>query len=138
MKCWMFWRGILLAMLLVALMFGGAAQPAGNSLAYSEFRQKVEEGSVKQVVLSDDRVTGELSNGDHFTANVVRDPELLKLLNDNGVKYDGKHAEVPNFWMYLLVQSLPFLLILGIAFFVFRQVQKNNGSGAMGFGKIGR
>src|SRR3546814_5092929 len=96
MKCWMFWRGILLAMLLVALMFGGAAQPAGNALTYSEFRQKVEEGSVKQVVLSDDRVTGELSNGDHFTANVVRDPELLKLLNDNGVKYDGKPAEVPN------------------------------------------
>src|SRR3546814_10578855 len=57
------------------------------------------------------------------------------MLNDNGVKYDGKAAEVPNFWMYMLIQSLPFLLILGIAFFVFRQVQKNNGSGAMGFGK---
>src|SRR3989344_3392676 len=57
------------------------------------------------------------------------------MLNDNGVKYDGKPTEVPNFWMYMLVQSLPFLLILGIAFFVFRQVQKNNGSGAMGFGK---
>src|SRR3546814_20446202 len=57
------------------------------------------------------------------------------MLNDNGVKYEGKAAEVPNFWMYMLIQSLPFLLILGIAFFVFRQVQKNNGSGAMGFGQ---
>src|SRR3546814_5803971 len=37
--------------------------------------------------------------------------------------------------MYMRIQSLPFLLILGIACFVFRQVQKNNGSGAMGFGK---
>src|SRR3546814_10290300 len=92
-------------------------------------------GSVKQVVLSDDRVTGEMTNGDRFTANVVRDPELLKLLNDHNVKYDGKPAESGNIWVYLLIQSLPFLLILGIAFFVFRQVQKNSGSGAMGFGK---
>ncbi len=34
-----------------------------------------------------------------------------------------------------LYQSLPFLLILGIAFFVMRQMQKNAGSGAMGFGR---
>jgi cell division protease FtsH len=30
---------------------------------------------------------------------------------------------------------MPFLLILGIAFFIMRQMQKNAGSGAMGFGK---
>ena len=135
MKSVMIWSGILLAMLLVASMFGGATQPTGAPLAYSEFRQKVQEGAVKEVVLSEDRVTGKLDNGESFTANIVRDPDLLKMLNDNNVKYDGKPTEVPNFWMYLLVQSLPFLLILGIAFFVFRQVQKNNGSGAMGFGK---
>src|SRR3546814_5112671 len=76
-----------------------------------------------------------MANGDRFTANVVRDPELLKLLNDHNVKYDGKPAESGNIWVYLLIQSLPFLLILGITFFVFRQVQKNSGSGAMGFGK---
>src|SRR3546814_1071580 len=62
MKSVMIWSGILLAMLLVASMFGGAAQPAGSPLAYSEFRQKVEEGSVKDVVLSEDKVTGTLSN----------------------------------------------------------------------------
>lgn len=135
MKSVMIWSAILLAMLFVAQMFGGAAQQAGAPLAYSEFRAKVQDGAVKDVVLSDDRVSGTLANGERFTANVVRDPELLKLLNDKGVKYDGKPQETPNFWMYLLFQSLPFLLILGIAFFVFRQVQKNNGSGAMGFGK---
>src|SRR3546814_12468496 len=31
--------------------------------------------------------------------------------------------------------ALPILLFLGIAFFVLRQMQKNSGSGAMGFGK---
>jgi cell division protease FtsH len=35
----------------------------------------------------------------------------------------------------MLAQSLPFVLILGVAFFALRQVQKGGGSGAMGFGK---
>src|SRR3546814_16811925 len=83
--------GILLAMLLVAAWVGSATQPAGQSLAYSEFRQKVEEGSGKQVVLSDDRVTGEMTNGDRFTANVVRDPELLKLLDRKSTRLNSSH-----------------------------------------------
>jgi len=135
MKSVMIWSGILLAMLLVASMFGGATQPAGTPLTYSEFRQKVEDGAVKDVVLTEDRATGTLTNNERFSANLIQDPSLLKLLNDNGVKYDGKPTETGNIWIYLIIQSLPFLLILGIAFFVFRQVQKNNGSGAMGFGK---
>jgi cell division protease FtsH len=137
MKSVMVWSGILLAMFLVASLFSGGNQPAGNPLAYSEFRAKVEEGSVKEVAISEDRVTGTLSNGDRFSANIVRDPELLKLLNENGVKYDGKPTEQPNFWMYILVQALPFLLIFAVGFFVFRQMQKSGGGsgGAMGFGK---
>ena len=135
MKSVMIWSGILLAMLLVASMFGGATQPAGTPLTYSEFRQKVEDDAVKEVVLTEDRATGTLTNDERFSANLISDPSLLKLLNDHGVKYDGKPAETGNIWIYLIIQSLPFLLILGIAFFVFRQVQKNNGSGAMGFGK---
>ncbi|KAB2854649.1 MAG: cell division protein FtsH, partial [Sphingopyxis terrae] len=86
MKSVMIWSGILLAMLLVASMFGGASQGTGSPMAYSEFREKVQEGAVKEVVLSDDRVSGKLTNGENFSANIVRDPELLKLLNDNGVK----------------------------------------------------
>ncbi|HET6536985.1 MAG TPA: ATP-dependent zinc metalloprotease FtsH [Sphingopyxis sp.] len=136
MKSVMVWSGILLAVFLVASLFGGGNQPAGAPLAYSEFRAKVEEGQVKEVSISEDRVAGVLANGDRFTANIVRDPELLKLLNERGVKYDGKPAEQPNLWMYILVQALPFLLILAVGFFVFRQVQKNSGGGgAMGFGK---
>ena len=51
MKSVMIWSGILLAMLLVASMFGGATPPTGAPLAYSEFRQKVQEGALKEVVL---------------------------------------------------------------------------------------
>jgi cell division protease FtsH len=135
LKSGMIWAAILLAMIVVASMFSASTQPVGDAIPYSEFKQKVQDGSVREVVISEDRITGQLSNGDRFTSNIIRDPELIKLLGDNNVKFDGKAQETPNFWVYMLVQSLPFILILGIAFLVFRQVQKNNGSGAMGFGK---
>ena len=65
-----------------------------------------------------------------------RNPQLTTLLDENKVKYSGQPEEQPNFWMILLYQSLPFVLILGIAFFVLRQMQKGGGAGgAMGFGK---
>ncbi len=47
----------------------------------------------------------------------------------------ARPEETPSIWIYMLYNSLPFLLFLGIAFFVLRQMQKNSGSGAMGFGK---
>jgi cell division protease FtsH len=47
-----------------------------------------------------------------------------------------KTAEQPSLLLLLVYQALPFLLILGIAFFVLRQMQKGGGAGgAMGFGK---
>jgi len=66
---------------------------------------------------------------------VPGDAELTKLLQDNGVRYAGKEQEGPNLLLYLIGNLLPFLLILGVAFFALRQVQKGGGSGAMGFGK---
>src|SRR5205814_10577546 len=62
-------------------------------------------------------------------------PILIQRLAEKNVTFRAKPTEQTGFWMIMLYQSLPFLLILGIAFFVMRQMQKNAGSGAMGFGK---
>src|SRR3546814_20062913 len=107
----------------------------GSSIAYSEFRQKVQEGSVKEISIAPDRISGTFTNNETFSTVPVSDPGLANLLDDYDVKYSGKAEEQPSFWMILLYQSLPFLLILGIAFFVLRQMQKGSRSGAMGFGK---
>ncbi len=135
MKSLAIWGGIFLAMLMVASLFSGGATQAGNTIPYSEFRTKVGEGSVRSVEIGETRITGEYTNGQSFATNPIRDGDLTKLLTDNNVQYDGRPAEQPNFWAYMLIQILPFLLILGVGFFVFRQVQKSNGGGAMGFGK---
>ena len=136
-KSLMVWGGIFLALLLVVSMFGQAGQTVGSSVDYSKFRQQVAAGNVKSVQIAPNQITGTMKNGEAFaTTPVAGDTSLPKLLDDAGVQYSGKEAEQPNVFLYLLIQSLPFILILGIAFFALRQVQKGGGAGgAMGFGK---
>ncbi|MBS7669613.1 ATP-dependent zinc metalloprotease FtsH [Croceicoccus gelatinilyticus] len=137
LKSLMIWGGIFLGLLLVVSMIGDRSQPSGTQIAYSDFRDKVAEGSVSEVQIAPDRITGKLKNDQTFsTIPVGSDPQLTTLLAENDVQYEGVAAEEPNLLLYILAQSLPFLLILGIAFFALRQVQKGGGAGgAMGFGK---
>ena len=129
--------GVFLALLMFVTVFDskGMSQK-GTAIAYSDFREKVISDQVKDVAISTDRVSGTLKNDQKFTAYAVPDPSLPALLDEHNVRYSGQPEEQPNFWMILLYQSLPFVLILGIAFFVLRQMQKGGGAGgAMGFGK---
>jgi cell division protease FtsH len=133
----MIWAGVVFALLLVvSLVEGRDAASTGTGIAYSDFRTKIQEGQVKEVSIGPDHIVGTLNNGQKFATVPVNDNGLVTLLDDYNVKYSGKAEEQPSFWMVLLYQSLPFLLILGVAFFVLRQMQKGGGAGgAMGFGK---
>ena len=137
MKSAMIWVGVVAALLLIVSMVEGRnGTTVGTGIAYSDFRSKVQEGQVKEVSVGPDRIVGVLANNQRFSTVPVNDPGLTALLDDYNVKYSGKAEEQPSFWMILLYQSLPFLLILGVAFFVLRQMQKGGGAGgAMGFGK---
>src|SRR3546814_735391 len=136
MKSLMIWVGILVALaLVVSLLDGRTAQPSGNTIAYSQFLDKVEEGTVKEVNVAGEVITGTLKDDSAFRTYAIQDPQLTDRLRKAGVTITARPEESPSIWMIMLYNSLPFLLFLGIAFFVLRQMQKNSGSGAMGFGK---
>ena len=136
MKSLLIWVGILVALALFVTMFDTRTQAAASSaIAYSTFLDKVEEGSVKDVNVAGEVITGTLSNDTKFRTYAPSDPELTNRLRAKNVTITAKPEDGPPIWQLLLYQSLPFLLFLGIAFFVLRQMQKNSGSGAMGFGK---
>ncbi len=136
MKSLLIWGGVFMALLLVVSMFGNAGQAPATQISYSDFRDKVAEGSVQEVQIAPDKITGTLKNDSTFsTIPVPNDTELPKLLEEQNVVYSGVEAEQSNILLVILIQILPFLLILGIAFFALRQVQKGGSGGAMGFGK---
>jgi cell division protease FtsH len=136
MKSLFIWAGILLALVLfVQIIEGGSRSGTANGIAYSDFLNRVDEGNVKSVTIGKDIVSGELTNGEKFRTYAPEDDKLVDRLKSKGVAFSAEPEQQPSVWLLLLYQALPFLLILGIAFFVMRQMQKNAGSGAMGFGK---
>ncbi len=136
LKSLLVWGGIFLALLMAVSLFGARGETAASAIRYSDFRAKVAEGTVSEVQVGEERISGRYKNGETFTTvPVPNDTTLQPLLQQNGVKYAGRAPEEPNLLLYILVQALPFMLILGVAFFALRQVQKGGGSGAMGFGK---
>ena len=136
MKSLAIWMGILLALVVFVSMFESSSRSAaGDQIAYSEFLARVDEGTVREADIGEGVISGKYANGSAFSTNAPNDPMLIQRLADKNVTFRAKPAEQTSFWMIMLYQSLPFLLILGIAFFVMRQMQKNAGSGVMGFGK---
>ena len=131
------WSGIIVALLLIASIFSGGGAEASKGISYSAFRDKVAAGDVKSVSIAPERITGKFENGESFaTVPIPGDGSLYQLLDEKQVDVQGKAEEQPSLLLILVYQALPFLLILGIAFFVLRQMQKGGGaSGAMGFGK---
>ena len=137
MKSLLIWAGILLGLVLFVQMIDGGRSAARDSMTYSEFLNKVEDGSVKSVIIGKDSIRGRLGDDQQFATNSTlgADPQLVERLRANNVTFAMEAEAQTSIWMLLLYQSLPFLLILGVAFFVMRQMQKNAGSGAMGFGR---
>jgi cell division protease FtsH len=136
MKSLMVWGGIFMVLLLVVSVFS-PQDSAGEGIAYSSFREQVAEGRVSEVRISEDKIVGQYKDDTTFTTvPVAGDTSLPQLLEANGVAYSGAPDEEPNLLLYVLIQALPFILILGLAFFALRQMQKGGGAGgAMGFGK---
>jgi cell division protease FtsH len=136
MKNMAIWAAVIVAFLLIASIFNNGAAEPSKGMSYSGFVDKVEAGEVVSVAIAPDRITGKLSSGDMFTTlPVPGDTNLLPLLREKKVEVQGKQEDQPSLLLIFIYQALPFLLILGIAFFVLRQMQKGSGSGAMGFGK---
>ncbi|MEY2943059.1 MAG: hypothetical protein RLY97_1073 [Pseudomonadota bacterium] len=130
------WGSVFLALFFAISMLSNRNEPTAKAIAYSDFRTKVAEGAVKDAQVGETKITGHFKTGDAFTTvPVAHDPSLVTMLQGSGVKYQGKPVEEPNLLLYILAQALPFLLILGVAVFAFRQMQKGGAGGAMSFGK---
>src|SRR3954465_11818867 len=140
-KSLLIWVGVLFALVLfVQMIDGGSRTAAGTQVPYSEFVRQVDEGNVRTVTMAtsstgNSAITGKFASGETFRTVAPRESKIADKMVEKGVAVQVKAEEQSSIWLYMLYNSLPFLLILGISFFVMRQMQKNAGSGAMGFGK---
>ncbi|MEO7814842.1 MAG: ATP-dependent metallopeptidase FtsH/Yme1/Tma family protein, partial [Sphingomicrobium sp.] len=134
------WIGILLALVLFVQSVGGSREAPGTAMTYSEFVGQVNERNVQSVAIATSTngnavISGKMTDGKAFRTIAPYDAKISDRLVEKGVAVQVKAEEQTSLWLYMLYNSLPFLLMIGIAFFIMRQMQKNNGGGAMGFGK---
>ena len=103
-------------------------------IIFSEFMGGVERGDVREVVIQGHHIQGKYKNGEPFRTFAPDDPELVKSLRDKNVKIAAKPEDESPWYMVLLVNWFPMLLLIGVWIFFMRQMQVGGGK-AMSFGK---
>jgi len=106
-------------------------------LKYSDFMAQVTSGNVKSVLLDEDKrlITGEDSNGNPFSAVMARDNLLINTLIERKIPFEAVPPKTTSLFVQILINTIPFLLIIGIWIYLMRQMQGGGGKGAMSFGK---
>src|SRR5262250_3027205 len=129
---------VFIGLLLVAL-FNLFQSPGvhvrGNEISFSQLLSDVDSGSVQDVTIAGNQITGHYSDGRNFQTYAPNDPGLVDRLNKKGVKITAKPSEddVPSL-LGVLVSWFPMLLLIAVWIFFMRQMQSGGGR-AMGFGK---
>jgi cell division protease FtsH len=103
-------------------------------IIFSEFMAAVERGEVREVMLQGNNIQGKYRNGEQFRTFAPDDPELMKSLRDKQVKIAAKPSDESPWYMVLLLNWFPMLLLIGVWIFFMRQMQIGGGK-AMSFGK---
>jgi cell division protease FtsH len=139
-KTIMFWAFIVICLVLLFGVVQKSAVMGGKEqdIPFSAFLEKVQQGQVNDVSVQGMEVHGHLK-GDgkeqtQFHTEVPNNyPNMYDQLNAAKVQTTIKDAQGNLFWPILL-QIGPLVLILGIWFFIMRQMQ-SGGNKAMSFGK---
>jgi len=136
-----FW--VIIGFLLFALfnLFQGSQQQTNQtSLAYSELLSAIEGGEVRDVTIKSGKagttVTGHLNDGRLFSTFAPDDPALVSTLSKSGVRIQAAPSDDGQFsLMGMLMSWFPFLILIAVWIFLFKQMQGGAGGKAMGFGK---
>ncbi|MDO8288559.1 MAG: ATP-dependent zinc metalloprotease FtsH [Parvibaculum sp.] len=128
---------VIIALLLVALysLFQSPTQQTASSeINFSQLLSQVDSGTVKDVTIAGDTITGHYTDGRPFRTYAPADPTLVDRLYNKGVEISAKPTDTGFSLVGALVSWFPMLLLIGVWVFFMRQMQGGGGK-AMGFGK---
>ena len=128
--------GVVLFLLiaLVTVMTTSSGTAGASEITYSEFQRQVDAGQIKEATIKGNKVST-VVNGQRQVA-VFREMELdfASRLQTKGVNVKVEDAESGGTILSYFISALPLLFIVGLWFFLMRQMQGGGGR-AMSFGK---
>jgi len=125
------WLIIALMIVMLYHLFS-QTERAVTTVGYSDFMNMVESGSVEQVVIQGNNLSGTSAQG-NIKTYAPTDPELISSLRSKGVKITAKPEET-SLWYQVFLGFGPILLLVAAWIFFMRQMQSGGGK-ALSFGK---
>ena len=129
-----FWVVVGLFMILLFNLFSIPGQSPDEDVKFSEFINKVERGEISEVTIRGSNINGLLKDGRSFKTYAVEYPDLVDTLRKSNVTIVAKPPEDNPWYITFLFQWAPFILFIGLWFFLMRQMQVG-GNKALSFGR---
>jgi cell division protease FtsH len=133
----LFYLFLILAVVWVFNLYRQSADRPEELASVNDWVELVEadEVATAEFLNKDEKVTGELQNGDKYEVNLPKDTTSvyseLAIENNVDVSADPQQGSV---WLSVLFQFFPILIIVGFFFFLMQQMQ-GGGNRVMSFGK---
>jgi cell division protease FtsH len=109
-------------------------QARDPDMVFSDFMERVEQGEVDEAIIQGQDIRWKLRTGEGFRTYAPSDPDLVRILRERGVRIAAKPEQGDPWYIIMLVQWFPMLLLIGVWIFFMRQMQIGGGK-AMSFGK---
>ena len=130
----LFWVVVGLFMILLFNLFSVPHHEPEEEVIFSEFMTKLDKGELERVIIKSSHISAIMKDKTRIRTYSVEYPELVQLLRDKGVQIEAKPPEESPWYITFLVTWGPFVLFLGLWFFLMRQMQMG-GNKALSFGK---
>ncbi|MBV9575074.1 MAG: ATP-dependent zinc metalloprotease FtsH [Gammaproteobacteria bacterium] len=128
---------IVIAIILISVFNNfGTRRETEEHISYSELVDKVKQGEVKSVTISDQNVNGTFANDKAFSTYLPmrQDAGLLQQMVTKGVEVKGKQPEQPGILVHVF-NLLPWIVLFAIWIYVLRQQAGVGKGGAFSFGR---
>jgi cell division protease FtsH len=130
----LFWVFVCLFMILLFNLFTVPNQHPEDPVIFSEFMAHLEKGNVERVIIKHNNISAILKDGTRIQTYSVEYPDLVNVLREKSVQIEAKPPEDNPWYITFLLSWGPFVLFLGLWFFLMRQMQIG-GNRALSFGK---
>ncbi len=130
----LFWVVVGLFMILLFNLFSVPTHAPEEDIIFSDFMSHLDKGDVTKVTIKGSHISAVLRDGTRVRTYSVEYPELVAVLRDHKVQIEARPADDNPWYITFLVTWGPFILFLGLWFFLMRQMQIG-GNKALSFGK---
>ncbi len=129
----------LISLMIVTFIMNKINDVSNQEISYDQFMTMLNNGEIAEVSIDKDKIGIVPKNRTSYIEKTyytgyVGDEDLVKKLDEAGVKYSGAIADDKYVWLYNII-SLVLPVVLLVAFWTFIMKKMNAGGGIMGVGR---